>query len=260
MLTGVPILNYHRLLPEGSANDPTSPTRFSIPGQEFVCQLRQLNDIAVPSCSLSDFWRNDHSRERAKSIVLTFDDGRNSDYCVAYPYLAETGHIAEFFVNTSTIGMPGFLSWAQVSEMRRAGMSFQSHGHDHVDLTLLSTTELKTQLQHSKQLLEDRTGSPVHFLAAPYSRVNSKVIAEACEAGYWAVCSSGWRPADRRDLLLRRIPIYSHTSMREFRSLVELRANSYVVRGIRAALRSIPKYLLLTFWPEWVAKWREQSE
>jgi len=260
MLTGIPILNYHRLLPESSANCLASPTRFSISVQQFVDQLRQIHDIAAQSCLLTDLWRNDSSWGKAGSLILTFDDGRDSDYYTAYPQLVEAGDVAEFFVNTATIGTPGFLSWAQISEMRRSGMSFQSHGHDHVDLTLLGTSELKKQLLHSRQLLEDQTGSPVRFLAAPYGRINRRVIAEASEAGYWAVCTSGWWPAGRRKFLLPRVPIYGHTSVREFRSLVLLRANCYVARAIRSALLSIPKYLALTCWPQWVQKWREQSE
>ena len=36
------------------------------------------------------------------------------------------GARAEFFINTATIGQPGYLTWGQVAEMHRAGMSFQS--------------------------------------------------------------------------------------------------------------------------------------
>jgi len=260
MLTGTPILNYHRLLPECPDNCAPFPTRFSISGQQFIYQLQQIRDNAFQSHLLTDFWRSDHSRETARSIILTFDDGRDSDYHVAYPHLLEAEIVAEFFVNTSTICTSGFLSWAQIAEMRRSGMSFQSHSHDHVDLTLLGRVELRDQLQRSKQLLEDRTGSPVRFLAAPYSRVNTRVIAEACEAGYWAVCRSGSWPVSRCESLLHRIPIYGHTSIKEFRALVLLRANCYIGRAIRSALSSIPKHLLLTFWPEWIARWRERRE
>ena len=260
MLSGVPVLNYHRLLPDCPASCSSRPTRFSISSRQFTHQLQQIRDLGAQSYLLEDLWRNGHSCGKARSVVLSFDDGRDSDYHIAYPQLLESGILAEFFVNTATIGTRGFLSWAQISEMQRSGMSFQSHSHDHTDLTRLSTSELKKQLQYSKHLLEDRTGLPVHFLAVPYSRVNTRVVTEACEAGYWAVCRSGYWPASPCKILLSRIPVYGHTSIKEFRALLLLRASCYAARATRSALSYIRKHLLLAFWPGWVSKWREQHE
>jgi peptidoglycan/xylan/chitin deacetylase (PgdA/CDA1 family) len=179
------------------------------------------------------------------SVVLTFDDGRASDFEVAFPLLLEAGTRAEFFVNTAAIGRPGFLSWRQMAEMQARGMSFQSHGHDHVDLTPLPRRVVEWQLDESKRRLEDRLGSPVEFLAAPYGRLSRRVVEVAGQVGYRAVCTSRSWPARPGARLVDRIAIYRHTTPGEFSRLLGGHAIPYVIRAARATLLFAPKRLLL---------------
>ena len=70
----------------------------------------------------------------------------------------EAGKQADFFISTATVGQRGFLNWQQITDMHRAGMSFHSHSHNHVNLARLPVCVLEQQLRKSKQLLEDRLG------------------------------------------------------------------------------------------------------
>ena len=67
----------------------------------------------------------DQGKEQVQTLLKTFDDGRATDYEVAFPLLLAAGVRAEFFVNTATIERAGHLTWSQIMEMHRAGMSFQ---------------------------------------------------------------------------------------------------------------------------------------
>ncbi|SRR6266567_4450645 len=260
-LGGTPVLVYHGLALPAQAESRPVKNRFWVSRAQFQDQLQQIRREALRVKLLSELWQ-DHGAVEVKgsSVVLTFDDGRTSDYEVAYPILASAHMRAEFFVNTSTVGKPGFLTWPQISEMQRAGMSFQSHAHEHVDLSRLPTPDLQQQLQKSKQLLEDRVNCSVDFLAAPYGLVNSEVIAQARAAGYRAVCTSRFFPVRAPARTLNRVTVYGHFTYRDFHALLTCSPLFYAKRATQSALKYLPKCLLLHFWPQRVAAWRLRHE
>ena len=69
--------------------------------------------------------------EGGAGVIVTFDDGHESNHRVAFPALVATGASADFFVNPAQVGTEGFATWAQLREMAAARMSIQSHGLDH---------------------------------------------------------------------------------------------------------------------------------
>ena len=155
-------------------------------------QLATIREHRYRVVRLYDAWAPHEEGERSArpAVVLTFDDGRAADYEIAFPILLAAGARAEFFINTARVGQPGYLTWARIAEMHRAGMSLQSHAHDHVALPALSPRLLKNELKTSKRLIEDFLGRAVDFLAAPHSPLDRRVVDAAQEAGYHAVCAS----------------------------------------------------------------------
>jgi peptidoglycan/xylan/chitin deacetylase (PgdA/CDA1 family) len=107
--------------------------KYWVPVAQFREQLERMRRGRFRVARLREFAGSGDAPGAGESVVgLTFDDGRVSDYETAYPLLRELGWEADFFVNTATVGSKGFLSWSQIAEMHRGGMSIQSHGHDHV--------------------------------------------------------------------------------------------------------------------------------
>jgi len=153
-------------------------------------------------------------------VVLTFDDGRATDYEVAFPLLLAAGARAEFFINTATIERAGYLTWSQIVEMHRGGMSFQSHAHDHVLLPGLPERLLRNELETSKRLIEDRVGRGVDFLAAPYGLLDRHVVGVAREVGYQAVCSSLSWPARPGGAIVNRVAVYRDTTAARFAGIL----------------------------------------
>lgn len=146
---------------------------------------------------------------------ITFDDGHISHYRQAFPALLDAGMQAEFYINTSVIGQPGFVTWEQLKEMTAAGMSIQSHGHHHLFFADLAPETLLSELENSKKTIEDRLGQPVIVFAPPGGRYNQRVIEVALAVGYHRLSVSRpglWRHFD--DLTIPRFPIYAHTDER----------------------------------------------
>jgi len=184
---------YHVLTPAGAHGGPSTHPRYCLPVSVLREQLGAIASHGFATALVGEIWS---PPDRTGPVVgVTFDDGDASNYTLAFPALCEARMRADFFVNTATIGRPGSLTWSQIAEMQRAGLSFQSHSHDHVSLVGLGRPALESQLRDSKRLLEDRLGVSVDFLAAPYGLLNGHVVRTAREVGYRAVCSSRSWPA-----------------------------------------------------------------
>lgn len=128
--------------------------------------------------------------QRDGSVCVTFDDGAITDYDVAFPILCANNAKADFFINSSNVGSPGFLDWQQIREMQKHGMSIQSHGHSHRYFDDLTDTEIRSELDTSKKSIEDNTGVEVSVFAPPGGRLKPAVWHIAEELGYKIICHS----------------------------------------------------------------------
>lgn len=247
---GIPVLLYHGIAGPGTESIPTGERKFWITDAQFTDQLRRIQSGGYRAGSVRDFWQLRGPAAQALPLVaMTFDDGHSTDYTVAFPLLCEFGIHADFFINTATVGSQGFLTWGQIAEMHRAGMSFQSHSHNHVDLSLLPADRLQEQLAHSKSVIEERLGTSVEFLSVPYGLVNKRVISAAHEQGYRSVCTSQNWPATLGTIQIGRVSIHSDTDAGEFAGLLARDLSLYAARSAREAFLYLPKQVLLRLKP-----------
>jgi Polysaccharide deacetylase len=67
-----------------------------------------------------------------RHVVLTFDDGLDDLYSVAYPLLQKFRLTAVAYIVPGWVGTPGFVTWSQIEEMHDSGrIDFQSHSMNH---------------------------------------------------------------------------------------------------------------------------------
>ena len=121
---------------------------------------------------------------------ITFDDGHLSNYTIAFPELQNQGLSAEFYVNSAFIGRPNYMTWGQLVEMSRAGMSIQSHGHTHSYFPDLPDQEIHRELEVSKKTIEDKLGNQVIVFAPPGGRYDKRVITIAKSLSYKCLVNS----------------------------------------------------------------------
>ena len=142
---------------------------------ELRAALEGLLEDGVRVVPLADLLRADPSgRPRA---ALTFDDGLRSVHRLALPLLLELGLPALVYVVTDRVGgdnrwpgqdpaVPRFdlMSWTELGELARAGISLGSHTKSHARLDRLSDAELEAELVSSRRRIEDELGvSAAHF-------------------------------------------------------------------------------------------------
>lgn len=116
-------LTYHQ-----TADSPVASDVHVIPQSQFESQIDWLCRCGVPVADAHALGKPESGR--AYSVGLTFDDGCESDLVNAR-YLKERGITGMFFVSTARIGAPGYLTRAQILEMREMGMLIGSHSHEY---------------------------------------------------------------------------------------------------------------------------------
>lgn len=238
----VVVLLYHSV---GGQPLGRAERKYQVSLSGFRDQLREIGLSGRPVAGLADVW---FARLRAPGpppACLTFDDGRASDYQVVLPELQARGWRADFFLNPGTVGKPGYLDWPQVREMAAAGMAFQSHGYDHVVLSMLPRDGLREQLRASKHSIEDATGHPVEFLAAPFGLLTRRVVEAALAEGYRAVCTSWNWPARPGRTTVSRVAVYARTTTAALRRLLDGNWVTYGARVLRTGALYAPTRVLL---------------
>lgn len=216
----VPMLMYHRLVPEAALQCVQGRDPYLLTESSFEEQLAYLSSKGYSTISLSDFIAHANGKDvpPQKPVIITFDDGNESDYTLAYPILRKYGFTATFFVVVDSISSPWMLTEEQIKEMSCNGMSIQSHTLTHSYLTNLSREQIEEELSKSKAVLESMTGAPVHFLSIPHGMYDNAVKKVAKETGYLAVVTSSLGINNtKRDLYsLKRIDVRRGISLSQF--------------------------------------------
>ena len=189
------ILYYHRV----DDDDHRSCVR----PEQFLQQMSYLSAHGSHVITLDRLYHSLLSGQTlpARSVVLTFDDGFADNYTQAYPILRRFGFPATIFLTVGFIGTSALpvlsgphrparpLTWQQVDEMGRHGITFGSHTLTHPSLPRLGEAELRREVYDSRRLLEEKLAHDIQFFCYPKGEFTSPVKAVVQEAGYAGACS-----------------------------------------------------------------------
>ncbi len=197
---GVPILVYHRF-------HPTKPGSTTVTDTSFEAQLGWLEQHGYKVVTLASVVMDLLAGRAppAKSVVITVDDGRRSQYTDMFPILWKHRAHATLFVYTRAISSePDALTWDEIREMLGSGLvDVQSHTCTHPNFDIERAKRgvddfeafIARELEDSKASLERTLGIRVDFLAWPYGIVNATLERAAARAGYIAAFAVGGRLA-----------------------------------------------------------------
>jgi peptidoglycan/xylan/chitin deacetylase (PgdA/CDA1 family) len=181
----VPILMYHVIAaPPAGAPFPG----LYVPPQEFAAQMQALKDAgwhAVTLDQVSSYWRRGVSLGPGKPVVLTFDNGYQSQYTKALPVLQRLGWVADENIQLS--GLPpsqGGLGEAQIRGLVAAGWELDTQGFSHADLIKLDAAQLHYEVTVARRTLQQRYHVPVNWFCYPSGHYDATVLAEVQRAGY----------------------------------------------------------------------------
>jgi peptidoglycan/xylan/chitin deacetylase (PgdA/CDA1 family) len=178
----VPVLTYHRVhsMPAvGQADLIVDPVN-------FVAELQALHAAGyhpIHQYQLFDALYKGTPLP-PKPIIISVDDGYVDDVRTILPELESLHMVATFFVITGRMTEPGFLTAEQIRSLDRAGMDVGDHTAHHLDLPLLTSSQLQEEVSGSRQVLQSVLGHAVYFFAYPFGAFNATVLEAVKAAGF----------------------------------------------------------------------------
>lgn len=149
-------------------------------------------------------------------MIITFDDGENSNYSLAFPLLKKFNIKAYFFIIPPRVGRPGYMGWDEIRELHAAGMIIGSHGLSHETLTNLLDTQIDEELRSSKKNIEINLGAAVvTAFSVPRGFCNMAIVNKAVEIGYQYIFISE-RPRFPAGQVFNRVAVKRNWSMDRF--------------------------------------------
>lgn len=235
----VPIIVYHSVDESGSCIS-ISQSRFKR-HMEMIKEsgyrtitVRELVDLLLKGVEIPD-----------NTVVLTFDDGFESNYNTAFPLLKELGLTATIFLTTDFISkkctwdkeddipeLP-LLSWEMIEEMSKAGIDFLPHTATHPHLPLISDDQKRDEFRRSRKIIEDKLNIRCDILCYPYAEFDNNVIRILKEEKFVAALAG--RPEHNGMYAIKRIGSGHLTTLLSYR--VALKGSFEIYYGLKKIFR-----------------------
>ena len=179
----VAILMYHVVAaaPPGAAYSDL----WVAPGR-FTQHMHALAHAGYHATTLDTVWRawHGHGSLPRHPVVISFDDGYQSQSTTARRKLHELGWPGVLNLEVKNVGLKGGLARNQVRAMLRDGWEIDAHTLTHPDLTTVDAARLRREVAGSRRWLRQTFAVPVNFFAYPSGRYNPAVEAAVRAAGY----------------------------------------------------------------------------
>jgi len=171
-----------------------------------------------------------------KLVVLTFDDGYRDFYMHAFPILNKYGFLATVFLPTAYIHTSRkmfigreCLNWQEIKQLQENGVRFGSHTVNHVKLSSLTIKEIKYEIRHSKETIENNIGFSLESFSYPFAfpeentRFTDLLRVLLYKYGYNCGVTTIIGTNSKKDdnFFLKRIPINSNDDISFFKSKIE---------------------------------------
>ena len=194
VFTGIAPLMYHSV-----ASGQDDPYQLTVRPERLgkqLCSLRRLGRTGVSVSTLLEA-RQRGSQERL--VGLSFDDGYADFAENALPVLQRYGFTATLFVIAGRLGgsnewdskgpRKALLTADQVREVAAAGVEIGSHGLHHVSLPTVGDSDLASEIQESRRILQELTGQEVRGFCYPYGHLDERAVKAVEAAGYDYACA-----------------------------------------------------------------------
>ena len=171
----VPILMYHSISDNLFGMSHPYYHINTLP-EMFSRQMRWLRNAGYRAIGLKEAWEGlETGVDLGNTVVITFDDGYRDLYTEGLPVLKQCGFTATLFLTTDRIHRTpariegtDYLTWRDVRELQREGITFGSHTLSHPDLRSLGPDQIEYEVGHSKEIIEQELSVPVESFSYPF--------------------------------------------------------------------------------------------
>ncbi|OGT36791.1 MAG: hypothetical protein A3F12_00725 [Gammaproteobacteria bacterium RIFCSPHIGHO2_12_FULL_38_14] len=187
---------------------------------------------------IDDLLKSKNNKNKPE-VAITFDDGYASLYQTAFPILQSKNITATVYLSAGCISDSDskrqqsnqllghylgetFLIWDEVRLLEKNGWEIGSHGVNHIDLTMQSNATIKTELNLSKEKIENKLGKICRHFAYTFAKHDKKIRNEVASAGYqYAAAAQHSRLKKNSDpFVLPRLNIDKNYTLEDFKNIV----------------------------------------
>jgi len=203
----------------------------------FTKQLEFLRERNIPAVSTQDISeRIARGKELPEhAVMLTVDDSYLSFYAAGMPVIRKFGIPVSLFVNTDSVGTPGYMSWEQIREVAAEGVEIGNHTASHAYLVEKTAGETDGQwrrrvyddIYKAQQTFERELGFAPNIFAYPYGEYSAEIVDVLKELGFIAAYAqqSGVIHPQHDPFSLPRFPMGGpFATLDDFKSKVVMKA------------------------------------
>lgn len=177
------VFNYNKFGETGSAITNVTMAQFDAhlaeltSGRYTVLPLPEIIDALQSGRELPD-----------PAIAITIDDAYRSFYERAWPKLRDAKLPFTLFVWTDALDqkLRGYMSWDEVRELAKAGVTIGNHGAAHLDMALQTDAVNRADLEKAQARFDTELGAKPTLLAYPYGGYGKRERELAAGVGFKA--------------------------------------------------------------------------
>lgn len=177
------ILMYHRF---GEDKVPSTNIRL----EQFDAHIAELTGGGYTVLPLPEIMAKLQAGQPLpdRAVAITADDAYASALTEGWPRLKKAGLPFTLFVATEPVDqkLKGYLTWEQIRQLRKEGVTIGAHSHRHPSLPALSKEDARADLETSLRRFEQELGEKPALFAWPFGEWDAGVKALVQELGHKA--------------------------------------------------------------------------
>jgi len=136
---------------------------------DFKSHIKIIKESGFEFISYKQFTDYVDKKNNKKKILITIDDGFSSFYKNAWPILKNKKIPFIIFVNTESVGSPGYMSWEELREISKFDFThIGNHSHTHDYLVDKTDREIREDIKTSIKLFKEKLNHETKFFAYPF--------------------------------------------------------------------------------------------
>lgn len=179
----IPILMYHNIIGTDEEGDG-----LNVSSQIFEEQIKYLKYHGYNTIDFGELYSyfKGESSLPSNPIIITFDDGYESNHKYAYPVLKKYGYKATVFMITDYIGKDWYMTEEMLKKIQGDGVfDVQSHSTSHsYDLAQSDKEDMIYEVKKSKEVLEELLDKSVNIFCYPYGKNSESLRSILKDEGY----------------------------------------------------------------------------
>ena len=209
---------YHRF------NEPKYPST-NIQMDIFKEQIKIIENSNTTFINPNNLDKEMSAVHKAKTILLTIDDGFSSFYQNAWPYLKNKHIPFILFISTREVGKNGYMTWDQIREIQKSEIGFiGNHSHTHDYLVDLSNEKITHDIDESIKIFKKELGHNPNYFSYPFGEYSLDFIKIVKQKFNFAFGQhSGVIDLSKDNFQLPRFPINEkYGDLERFKSIINL--------------------------------------